>query len=151
MKIYAPNARRRLFDVAFACFNLGSFFPEGIWGWSSSRSDDTPSLGYVLFYGNSYDRSFFKKFPVVGATWKSVTMFSVLRHGTLTWATWIQSRFSFYIYLWSILLLSYQLGLLARWFPNKGSVCVFHFSRACYMLRPSHLLDLVTLRAFDKE
>jgi hypothetical protein len=55
----------------FGLFQFSSeiffFCSEGIWGWLISRSDDKPSRGYVLLFENLYERSLFKKFPVVYA------------------------------------------------------------------------------------
>jgi len=80
-----------------------------------------------------------KKFPAFHRRQRFITVFTTVRHWSLSWARWIPSTPPHPISLRSLLTLSphLRIGLPSR-FPYQNVVCISHLSHAYYMPLPSH-------------
>jgi hypothetical protein len=82
----------------------------------------------------------FRKFLTFYETRMLITMFTRTHHSSLSWATWIQSTL-FHLFFQAYFCVIFQLHLdlprafLPSNFPTK-SICISHFSHACYMPHP---------------
>lgn len=95
-----------------------------------------------------------KKFPAIYRTWRSIAVFIIACHKTISWEKWIQCTPTYPAYLGFTLILLCHLcvglwsGLLRSGFLIK--ICM-HILPLPYVLHPTHLiLHWISIKAFEK-
>jgi len=84
------------------------------------------------------------KFPSFYGTRKFITVFTTVRHLSLSWARSIQSMAPTPTISWRTILIwssNHHIGLpnaLTFRFPHQNRVCAYHLSHPCNTHRPSH-------------